>query len=487
MVEGRRFIHEAEERTLTEGLTALSTTFASTVQNVTYASFEQSKENQIYAVAVNVPQETDTDLYFTFRGPSTASWIAFGLGGKGSQMDGALIFVAYLNEEGNNITVSPRLGTGHAQPQYTSTVNVTVMESTHYDADSDGGYFIDFHCTECRSWDGGKYSIDTTDVSASMIWAIGSGDQVKSNALDATIHQHDDPNSGGFTLDLKQATGPGGFPSGADLNGSNGGSGGGPSSLTIGTGFHALFMIGGFLVVLPAGFLALRVFERVWMHWAIQSFGLFLIVCGSVGGIVLSKRNDIVSLTANIAFQSPSLTTAQSPNLTHPHQIIGMLALFLILITWTSGLVGHLHFRRTKLSRVSIPQKAHRILGPGTMSIGLINGILGFQFAGNTHAIIGYIILTTLMLILVSVVMMMKKRRSQRKNAMMTPAAQNFRQGQAESAYVAPQQDEAAVPLRDYRTEYTGSGGDIGTAPPPAYGDAGGYYAPPAGPPHGRT
>jgi Cytochrome domain of cellobiose dehydrogenase len=271
--------------------------------SVTYSSFEQTKENQVYALAINVPSETDNDLYFTFRGPSTASWIAFGLGGKGQQMDGALIFVAYLNEDGNNITVSPRLGTGHVQPQYTSDVEVTVMGDTHYDGDHDGGYFIEFHCTNCRSWSGG--SIDITDEKASMIWAIGSGDHVKSDAQDATISQHDFPNSGGFTLDLKQATGPGGLPSESDLGGSNGGSGGGPSGRTIGSAFHALFMVGGFLVVLPAGYLALRVFERVWMHWAIQSFGLFLIVCGSVGGIVLSKRNNIVSFSVDIFYEAP--------------------------------------------------------------------------------------------------------------------------------------------------------------------------------------
>jgi hypothetical protein len=132
-------------------------------------------------------------------------------------------------------------------------------------------------------------------------------------------------------------------------------------------------------------------------------------------------------------------------------------ALFLMLVTWTAGLLGHLHFRKTKISRTTIPQKSHRILGPLTVSVGLLNGILGFRFAGSTHGIIGYI-------------------------AMMTPAAQNFRQGQAEGVYVPPQ-DEAAMPLHDYRTEYAGAGGDIGAAhgPPPTYSS--GYYAPPPGRP----
>lgn len=154
-----------------------------------------------------------------------------------------------------------------------------------------------------------------------------------------------------------------------------------------------------------------------------------------------------------------------------------------MLVSWTAGLLGHLHFRKTKVSRTTIPQKSHRIIGPMTVSIGLVNGVLGFRFAGNNHAIIGYIVIVLIMVIIVTSLTMLKKRRSQRKNAMMTPAAQNFRQGQAEGVYAAPVHDEAAVPLQDYRTEYSGAAGDIGAAhgPPPTYSS--GYYAPPPGRP----
>ena len=142
------------------------------------------------------------------------------------------------------------------------------------------------------------------------------------------------------------------------------------------------------------------------------------------------------------------------------------------------GLLGHLHFRRTKMSRASIPQKSHRILGPLTVTVGLVNGILGFQFAGNNYAIIGYIIVVLLMVLFVSLIVLFKRRRSQRKNAMMTPAAQNFRQGQNEGAYM-PQNDEAALPLQDFRTGYAGA---AGYGPPPTYGETG-FYAPPPGRP----
>lgn len=206
-------------------------------------------------------------------------------------MDGALIFVAYLSENGKNITVSPRLGTGHSQPVYTSAVKVTVMSGTHYESGSSGGYFIDFHCTDCRKWYNGN-TIDISSTAQPMIYAMGPDGSLNSNDLDANIHQHDFGSMGGFTLDLKQATGPGGLPSESDLDQDSGSSGGSGGSLS--TGLHALFTLGGFVVVLPAGYLALRVFERVWMHWAIQSFGLFVIVVGCIGGIAISKKQNIV-------------------------------------------------------------------------------------------------------------------------------------------------------------------------------------------------
>lgn len=379
-------------------------------------------------------------------------------------MSGALIFVVYLGEDGKTITVSPRLGTGHVQPQYTSDVKITLMNDTHYEAGNDGGYFVDLHCTNCRSWTGGN-SIDITNTEQDMIFAMGPDGSLESDDLTVDISQHEDGAMGGFTLNLKQATGPGGLPSGSDLDASSGSNGGGSSHRSISVGFHALLMVGGFLIVLPAGYVALRVLEKVWLHWAIQSFGLFVIILGSIAGVVISKKENI------------------SPNLTNPHQIIGLVALFLMVLTWSAGLLGHLHFRRTKMSRTTVPQKSHRILGPLTTSVGVINGVLGFHFAGNNRAIIGYVVIVIIIAIIVTSLTLMKKRRSQRKNAMMTPAAQNFRQGQAEGVYAAPGHDEAAVPLQEYRTEYAGAAGDIGAAhgPPPTYSS--GYYAPPPGRP----
>jgi hypothetical protein len=272
-------------------------------ENVTFSSFVQNgPDNQLYALAVNVPSpSTSNDLYFTFRGPASSSWCAFGLGGKGQNMNDALIFVVYLGEDGKSITVSPRLGTGHVQPQYTSDVKITLMNDSHHETGNDGGYFVDFHCTNCRSWAGGN-SIDITNTEQDMIFALGPDGSLKSDDLNANIQQHDFDQMGGFTLNLKEATGPGGLPSEADLDSSSGSAGGGTTHRSISVGFHALLMVGGFLVVLPAGYLVLRVMEKAFLHGAVQTFGLLVIAIGSVVGVIISKKESIVSSVEGAAF-----------------------------------------------------------------------------------------------------------------------------------------------------------------------------------------
>ena len=224
-------------------------------------------------------------------------------------MDGALIFVVYLGKDGKTITVSPRLGTGHMQPQYTSDVKITLLNDSHHETGNNGGYFVDLHCTNCRSWSGGK-SIDITNTEQPMIFAVGPDGSLNSDDLNANIRQHDSGSMGGFTLNLKEATGPGGLPSGADLASSSGSNGGGSSHRSISVGFHALLMVGGFLVVLPAGYLALRMFEKVWLHWAVQSFGLIVIVLGSIVGVAISKRESIVSFFTSPSPEPSLLTSA---------------------------------------------------------------------------------------------------------------------------------------------------------------------------------
>ena len=82
---------------------------------------------------LNIPETTATsgngDIYFRISASTTYEWVALG---QGSQMAGSNIFVVYTSSNGQNITVSPRLATGHVMPKHDTAAQITVPVSyTH--------------------------------------------------------------------------------------------------------------------------------------------------------------------------------------------------------------------------------------------------------------------------------------------------------------------------------------------------------------------
>jgi hypothetical protein len=142
------------------------------------------------------------------------------------------------------------------------------------------------------------------------------------------------------------------------------------------------------------------------------------------------------------------------------------------VVQFTLGVIHHRHFKRTQTP--SLFGKIHLYLGPTVIVIGLVNGILGLNFAGNNRAIIGYVIVATLMGIILTSGLYLKKRRRVRKEAYTSAAAQNFRQGTTEPQYAGVVGGDGG---------YYGAGGAGNDVPLQRVGGAGGYYAPPSGPP----
>ncbi|EXJ66491.1 uncharacterized protein A1O5_10160 [Cladophialophora psammophila CBS 110553] len=381
--------------------------------------------NDNITVSINVPNDNSNSLFYHFSAPAGQTWAAFGFG---SGMAGALIFVTYASEGGNNVTVSPRLGKGHVMPLHTSDVQLEVLSGSGI---VDGSFVVNAKCSNCRSWDGGN--IDVNSDNQAMIWAAGSGGSLSSNDVNAQIQKHEGYNF--FNLNLKQATGIGGVP--VVSASSDTVIGGGPvgGDFRGAPGFHAFLMVAAFLIVFPGGYLFLRVFEKVWLHWGIQSLALLMTILGMGVGIAISKRDKI------------------SPNLTAGHQILGFVVVGLGLATWIVGFVGHRIYKRTK--QPAKIMKGHRVLGPATITLGLANCIVGFRFAENTRATIVFAIAMVLMLIFVGTVMFFKRRQQQRKGPMNTPAAANFREGQSErSNYTGeaplPLYGQGGIPLQSY-------------------------------------
>lgn len=246
-----------------------------------------SKDN--VTVSVNVPDNSTDTLFYHFSAPSTQKWAAFGFGNK---MKDSLIFVTYASESGNNVTVSPRLGKGHSMPQHTDDVKVDVLAGSGV---INNVFVVNAKCTGCRSWDGGSVDVDSTDQD--MIWALGPDGSLKSNDVSASISQHEGYNF--FDLNLKDATGTGGVPSvsnntNTDDDFDDGPFGGGHANA--GVAFHAFLMVSAFLIVFPAGYLLLRILNKVIVHWAVQSFALLMVCVGTAAGIGISIRQDLVSL-----------------------------------------------------------------------------------------------------------------------------------------------------------------------------------------------
>ena len=129
-------------------------------------------------------------------------------------MAGSLIIIAYPTSNGTYVTVSPRLGTGHTEPEVAPNVTLELLPGTGVlTQDSNNTLTVNARCINCRSWSGG--SIDVTSKAQNMIFAYGPyvGNP---NSVNANLKFHE--TEGVFTMDMTKATGPGGVP---DITASN--------------------------------------------------------------------------------------------------------------------------------------------------------------------------------------------------------------------------------------------------------------------------
>lgn len=161
-----------------------------------------SAQNVCYTL--NIPDATASsgkgDIFFQISAPTSYSWVALG---QGTGMAGANIFVIYSSADGKNVTLSPRTGTGHVQPQYNSAAQVTLLAGSGI---FDGTMIANVRCSNCDSWaDNG--SMDFTSTSASWIYAMTSGGMLNSDDVNAGIRQHAFSAAASFTWDMSAAKG----------------------------------------------------------------------------------------------------------------------------------------------------------------------------------------------------------------------------------------------------------------------------------------
>ena len=78
--------------------------------------------------AVNVPsasaQSGSGAIYIQMKASTSYEWFAVG---QGNSMSGSNIIVVYASEDGRNVTLSPRLGAGHIEPEERSDADVSLL------------------------------------------------------------------------------------------------------------------------------------------------------------------------------------------------------------------------------------------------------------------------------------------------------------------------------------------------------------------------
>ncbi|KAH8699119.1 hypothetical protein BGW36DRAFT_426796 [Talaromyces proteolyticus] len=312
---------------------------------------------------VNIPQATASSgsgpIFFQLKSTNELQWFAWG---QGSRMQGANIFIVYASSDGNNVTVSPRLGVEHVMPLYNSKAQLSVLNGSGI---SNGVVTANIRCDSCITWPGG--SEDLSSSSSTWVWAVKYGSPLNTNSLAASINIHDV--EGIAAIDLQQATGGTSDNPFATSNNINSSSSSHPIS-TVGTGSlekrrkaHAIIMILVFVIFFPSFALMLHIIpysKIVYVHASFQLFTLALAIAGFGIGISMARSLGFIRMY---------------------HPIIGMVTVpCLILFQPAMGFLQHRYFHKT--GGKSVFAYLHRWLGRCLIILGVINAGLGFRLTG---------------------------------------------------------------------------------------------------------
>ncbi|KAM0706509.1 hypothetical protein Q7P35_005836 [Cladosporium inversicolor] len=350
-------------------LTATAQTAAWNASTAATFVFGPPSTGQRFVFALNAVEATG-DLYFHMEVPEGQAWGAVGIG---SRMKDALIFAAYASENGTGVTISPRITTRHAEPSYAKDIKLEQLWPSELNNSNTIGVNnrlqADAVCRNCTSWLSGKGHLDLKSTSAPFIFAIGPEKTMRSSSLTASMRRHE--YYGRFDMNMTAATSPekGAVP---PPFGKNGGYINQDASVVLemttdgskAPAAHALIMIFAFVFLFPLGSLLISVLHKALWHGAVQVLALLMVVTGFGLGIYLSTQYN----------KSKSFASA--------HQLIGLLILIAMLLQLGLGLLHHRTRKQTKSPTKF--SKIHKFLGPAIFLLGLINGGLGFSFAGNS-------------------------------------------------------------------------------------------------------
>lgn len=299
-------------------------------------------------------------------------------------MRGSNIFVMYTSADGQNVTVSPRLGTGYNMPQYNSATELELLEGSGV---SNGMMTANVRCGNCNTW-GESGTMDFSSASDSN-WIYGylSGEPLNSDDMEEGIGQHSSQGAQPFTWNLATAQGgenvnpfttsaaasapnSGTTTSGSGVTSMGGGGGGSSMSNTILLA-HGVMASIAFIAIFPLGGILIRIASftgLVWVHAAIQILGYLVFTAAFGMGIWIARTQNYLS---------------------NHHPIIGIVLFVLLFAQPFGGILHHRMYKKTGAR--SIVSYLHVNLGRVAIILGMINGGLGLKLAGvATKYVIAY-------------------------------------------------------------------------------------------------
>lgn len=213
-------------------------------------------------------------------------------------MAGSLILMAYSSSSGKNVTVSPRIATGHSEPVYNPDIKIEALDGTGLV--NDARYVFNGRCSNCRSWTGG--SIDVTSKNQSFLYATGPDGDINSDSPDASVKMH--LTYGNFKLDMVHATSAGAVPviptsnSTSSVATTQGLSVEGKRDIA--AQIHAVIMVFCFVGLFPFGILVLRLGNWVRWHAVNQGLAMIGVIIGFGLGVHVSSFYNRVSYSEAI-------------------------------------------------------------------------------------------------------------------------------------------------------------------------------------------
>ncbi|CAH0044379.1 unnamed protein product [Clonostachys solani] len=375
-----------------------------------------------------VPEEAATsgsgNVYLQLDAPDTYSWVALGIG---ENMMTAKIFLVYQDGEGN-VTLSTRQGQNHIMPTYVDRPKVELISGSRA---ADGRMVAKVRCGDCED----------LDLSGQNSWvaAWSAGDAVNDKNTGAMIKHHDDKRI--FTVDLSKASIGSDTDSFSEADQANLASDSdygivdtdefSPIRLA-----HGIIMTTVFVGIYPLGALLMPVFNKWFLHSASQLVAYILMWVGVALGVTYSRQT--------------SLFGKQT------HTRLGLIVVILLSFQPVLGYLHHRYF--AKHQSIGLVGHIHIWYGRALMVLGVVNGGLGLQLAGQTGGswVISYSVIasTCFVAYLVSIIMSLnkqKRRRTEhsRHSGQRWPSPDSLLQTAEETYHPSYYQSPGNIPMKD--------------------------------------